>query len=164
MSEPPLFGRLHLHTHPLCVHNLPAVACGLIGGTRDGDGSVQVRGLTLPPPPDFPAKPDTLVIPFFQSRSRVSTRTGTRLPVPSGVGDQALQPRRPHSSTRVGIKLSPPCSAALQLNNPSYTVGGPPLYQDRIFMGGSTTVHRRVVHRTRGLKSVIFDHTTLYDD
>ena len=113
-------GKIHLHTHP-CVCKLPAVTCGLIAGTRGV--AVQVRDL-IPTPPqawlDFSAKP-TRSQSLLTPRPRGSEGTRTRLPVPSGVGSSGISTPTPAQFPRVGIELSPPCNAALQLNNPPYT-------------------------------------------
>ena len=61
------------------------------------------------PKPDFSAIPTRSKIPLLiQANSRVSTRTESRLPVPSGAGDQALQPRRPHSSREWALSCRRP--------------------------------------------------------
>ena len=125
-------------TLTLVFCKLPAVTCGLIAGTRGV--TVQVRDLVPTPRRawlDFSAKP-TRSQSLLTPRPRGSEGTRTRLPVPSGVGSSGISTPTPAQFPRVGIELSPPCNAALQLDDPPYTLlrAGRPLYQDRIFRGG----------------------------
>ena len=62
-----------------------------------------VQGL-IPPP----ACTIIFSLPCTHKPNRDRDSSGSRLPVRGGVGAQL---RRPHSSTRVGIELSPPCNA-----------------------------------------------------